>query len=47
MLCLMDGHDGRKDTKGGRTRREEGHKVREDMKEGNVIDESHQLKPTL
>ena len=41
MLCLIDGHEGRKDMKGGRTRREEGHEDREDTKGGHVIDPNH------
>jgi hypothetical protein len=36
MLCLIDGHEGRKDKKGERTRREEGHEGREDMKGGRT-----------
>jgi hypothetical protein len=35
MLCLIDGHEGRKDMKGGRTRREEVHEEREDTKGGH------------
>jgi hypothetical protein len=34
-LCLTDGHEGRKDTKGGRTHWEEGHKERKDVKRGS------------
>ena len=30
MLCLINGHKGRKDKKGGRTQREERHKARKD-----------------
>ena len=35
-LCLSNGHEGRKDTKGERTRREEGHKGRTDTKGGRT-----------
>ena len=35
-LCLIDGHEGRKDTMGGRTHREEGHKGRKDTKGGRT-----------